>query len=191
MEKIINNIKIKRILMPFIPTNLKEVIIFNPDIYEDERGYFFESYNEKLFAANGITAKFVQDNQSFSKYGVLRGLHYQHEPFAQAKLVRVVSGAIFDAAVDIRKNSPNYGKWTGEILSADNKKQMFIPRGFAHGFVVISEYAEVIYKCDNLYSPEHGAGIAYDDKNIAINWPLKKHEIILSEKDRQNPPLDF
>ena len=176
--------------MPFIPTNLKEVIIFCPDIYEDERGYFFESYNEKLFAANGITAKFVQDNQSFSKYGVLRGLHYQHEPFAQAKLVRVISGAIFDAAVDIRKNSPDYGKWTGEILSADNKKQMFIPHGFAHGFVVLSDCAEVIYKCDNFYSPAHNAGIIYNDKTIGINWPIDLKDVMLSAKDGKNPTLD-
>lgn len=180
----------KEDIMPFIPADLNGVIIFNPDIFQDERGYFFESYNEKHFADNGITAKFVQDNHSFSKYGVLRGLHYQLSPFEQAKLVRAVSGTIFDVAVDIRKNSPNYGKWVGQILSADNKKQMFIPRGFAHGFLVLSEYAEVAYKCDNLYSPRHNAGIAYDDKIIAIQWPLKKHEIILSEKDKQNPPLN-
>ncbi len=175
--------------MTFIPTGLKEVIIFNPDIYQDERGYFFESYNEKHFAENGITAKFLQDNQSFSKRGVLRGLHYQLAPFEQAKLVRVAHGEIFDVAVDIRKDSPDYGKWTAELLSSDNKKQMFIPRGFAHGFLVLSEYAEVLYKCDSLYSPAHSAAIAFNDKTININWPIETRHIILSKKDKENPPL--
>ncbi|HOD41550.1 MAG TPA: dTDP-4-dehydrorhamnose 3,5-epimerase [Candidatus Wallbacteria bacterium] len=176
--------------MPFFPTSLKGVTVFEPAVYNDERGHFFESYNEKQFNAAGIDAKFVQDNQSFSKHGVLRGLHYQLAPFAQAKLVRVLHGEIFDAAVDIRKGSPNYGKWTGVILSAANKKQMFIPRGFAHGFLVLSDYAEVFYKCDNLYSPAHNAGIIYNDKTININWPIDQEEIILSEKDAVNPALD-
>jgi len=176
--------------MPFFPTSLKGVTVFEPAVYNDERGHFFESYNEKQFNAAGIDAKFVQDNQSFSKHGVLRGLHYQLAPFAQAKLVRVLHGEIFDAAVDIRKGSPDYGKWTGVILSAANKKQMFIPRGFAHGFVVLSDYAEVFYKCDNLYSPAHNAGIIYNDKTININWPIDQEEIILSEKDAVNPALD-
>jgi len=176
--------------MPFFPTSLKGVTVFEPAVYNDERGHFFESYNEKQFNDAGIDAKFVQDNQSFSKHGVLRGLHYQLAPFAQAKLVRVLHGEIFDAAVDIRKGSPNYGKWTGVILSAANKKQMFIPRGFAHGFLVLSDYAEVFYKCDNLYSPAHNAGIIYNDKTININWPIDQEEIILSEKDAVNPALD-
>ncbi|OQA76990.1 MAG: dTDP-4-dehydrorhamnose 3,5-epimerase [bacterium ADurb.Bin243] len=176
--------------MPFFPTSLKGVTVFEPAVYNDERGHFFESYNEKQFNDAGIDAKFVQDNQSFSKHGVLRGLHYQLAPFAQAKLVRVLHGEIFDAAVDIRKGSPDYGKWTGVILSAANKKQMFIPRGFAHGFVVLSDYAEVFYKCDNLYSPAHNAGIIYNDKTININWPIDQEEIILSEKDAVNPALD-
>ena len=176
--------------MPFYPANLKEVVIFEPKVFEDERGCFFESYNEKQFNDAGIDAKFVQDNQSFSKHGVLRGLHYQLAPFAQAKLVRVLHGEIFDAAVDIRKGSRAYVKWTGVILSAANKKQKFIPRGFSHGFVVLSDYAEVFYKCDNLYSPAHNAGIIYNDKTININWPIDQEEIILSEKDAVNPALD-
>ena len=176
--------------MPFFPTGLKEVKIFEPAVYEDERGCFFESYNEKLFGDNSIDARFVQDNQSFSRFGVLRGLHYQLAPFAQAKLVRVVRGEIFDAAVDIRKNSPDYAKWTGAILSADNKKQMFIPHGFAHGFVVLSDCAEVIYKCDNFYSPAHNAGIIYNDKTIGINWPIDLKDVMLSAKDGKNPTLD-
>lgn len=178
------------IQMPFFQTSLNDVTIFEPSVYSDERGHFFESYNEKQFNDAGINAKFVQDNQSFSKRGVLRGLHYQLAPFAQAKLVRAVYGEIFDVAVDIRKGSPDYGKWTAAILSAANKKQMFIPRGFAHGFLVLSDYAEVIYKCDNLYSPAHNAGIIYNDKTININWPISHKEIILSEKDALNPALD-
>lgn len=177
--------------MPFYPTGLKEVVIFEPRVFEDERGCFFESYNEKLFAENGITARFIQDNQSFSKRGVLRGLHYQLAPHAQAKLVRVVSGEIFDVAVDIRKGSPEFGKWTAAVLSAENKKQMFIPRGFAHGFLVLSGSAEVVYKCDNLYSPAHNAGIIYNDPAIGIDWPEVPGGVLLSAKDSVNPPFEL
>lgn len=173
--------------MPFIETPIQDLLIFEPKILEDARGYFFESFNSAIFAEKNINTNFVQDNQSKSTYGVLRGLHYQLNPFAQAKLVRVISGEVLDVAVDIRQNSPTFGEHFSIILSAENKKQLYIPRGFAHGFVVLSETAEFFYKCDNFYSKEHDAGIIYFDPSLKIDWKLKHDEILVSEKDNNLP----
>ena len=173
--------------MPFIETPIQDLLIFEPKIFEDARGYFFESFNSAVFAEKSINTNFVQDNQSKSTYGVLRGLHDQLNPFSQAKLVRVISGEVLDVAVDIRQNSRTYGKHYSIILSAENKKQLYIPRGFAHGFVVLSETAEFFYKCDNFYSKEHDAGIIYNDPSLKIDWKLKHDEILVSEKDKNLP----
>ncbi|MFI5171057.1 MAG: dTDP-4-dehydrorhamnose 3,5-epimerase [Chitinophagales bacterium] len=173
--------------MPFIDTNISGVFIFEPKVFEDERGYFYESFNANVFAEKGITTAFVQDNQSKSSHGVLRGLHYQLNPFAQAKLVRVISGEVLDVAVDIRKGSSTYGKHVSVILSAENKKQIFIPRGFAHGFIVLSETAEFFYKCDNYYSKEHDAGIIYNDPALNIDWQIDLSKLNISEKDKNLP----
>jgi len=163
--------------------NIPEVIVIEPDIYEDERGFFYEAFNQKEFnQLLGQEICFVQDNHSQSTKGVLRGLHYQEPPLSQAKLIRVLSGEIFDVAVDIRKNSENYGHWVSEILSDDNKKQIWIPEGFAHGFLVLSDKAEIIYKTTNYYSPVHERCIKYNDARINIMWP-KMNEYILSRKD--------
>ena len=171
----------------FIKTNIKDVYIIEPQVFGDERGYFFESYKKQEFDKNGLCFNFVQDNQSKSKKGVLRGLHFQKQ-FPQAKLVRVLQGEVFDVAVDLRKNSPTYGKWTGVILSEENKKMFLIPRGFAHGFLVLSDTAVFSYKCDDYYHPEDEGGIAWDDPDIAIEWPQKTN-LILSEKDKMHPLL--
>ncbi len=177
--------------MPFYNTAIPDVKIFEPQVFEDNRGYFFESYNAQTFQkAGNIDDEFVQDNQSKSNYGVLRGLHYQIAPYAQAKLLRVLYGQILDVAVDIRNGSPTYGQWVSTHLSADNKKQMYVPRGFAHGFSVLSEEAIVFYKCDNFYSKAHERGIRYDDPTLEVNWQLPDGDIILSEKDRQLPNLE-
>ncbi|MBQ0066879.1 MAG: dTDP-4-dehydrorhamnose 3,5-epimerase [Phascolarctobacterium sp.] len=169
----------------FIATKIKDVYIVESTVFGDSRGYFMETYNELEFKAAGLNYTFVQDNQSASTKGVLRGLHFQ-KTHPQAKLVRVLQGEVFDVAVDLRKNSDTYGQWVGETLSGENKKQLMIPRGFAHGFVVISDYAEFAYKCDEFYHPEDEGGIIWDDKDIAINWPLAEG-IKLSEKDKKNP----
>ena len=171
--------------MNFIKTDIDSVVIVEPKVFEDERGYFFESYNEAEFAANGITNKFVQDNQSKSSYGVIRGLHCQLGKHAQAKLVRVLSGRVLDVAVDVRKDSPTFGKHVAVELSAENKRQLFIPRGFLHGFSVLSETAVFAYKCDNLYCKAAEFGIRYDDEEIGIDWQIPADKIITSEKDRQ------
>jgi dTDP-4-dehydrorhamnose 3,5-epimerase len=171
--------------MPFTQTPIQDLIIFEPKVFEDERGYFFESYNQKLFEENGIEAKFIQDNQSKSSFGVLRGIHFQKPPFAQAKLVRVLSGKVLDVAVDLRPESATFGKYFGIELSAENKKQLFIPRGFGHGFVVLSDTAEFAYKCDNLYSKEHESGIIYNDADLKIDWQIETSELIISDKDQQ------
>lgn len=168
-------------------TEIPGLTILEPKIFEDSRGYFFESYNQKAFEQAGITNRFVQDNQSKSTYGVLRGLHFQRDPFSQAKLVRVLEGKVLDVAVDLRAGSPTYGKWHGEILSAENKKQMFIPRGFAHGFLVLSETAEFFYKCDNFYSREHDGGIRFDDPALKIDWQFNANKLVISEKDAKLP----
>ncbi len=170
----------------FQKTAIKDVFIIEPTVYGDERGYFMETYNEQEFIAVGINISFVQDNQSKSGRGVLRGLHYQ-KTFPQAKLVRVISGEVFDVAVDIRKGSETYGQWVGVILSAENKKQMLIPKGLAHGFLVLSETAEFSYKCDDFYHPEDEVGIRWDDPTIVIEWPEVEIGPILSAKDKNYP----
>lgn len=164
-------------------TAIKDVLILEPDIYEDHRGFFYESFNLKRFYdATGLDIRFVQDNHSKSVKGVLRGLHFQTNPFAQSKLVRVVKGEIFDVAVDLRKGSETFGKWIGEVISDQNKKQIWIPRGFAHGFLTLSNTAEVIYKTDNYYSKENEECILWNDVDININWPNSSKPII-STKD--------
>ncbi|MCW6161559.1 MAG: dTDP-4-dehydrorhamnose 3,5-epimerase [Candidatus Micrarchaeales archaeon] len=161
---------------------IPEVILITPKIFMDERGFFMETYQKEDFEKAGITGEFVQQNHSKSTKGVLRGLHYQKGPYAQAKLVRCIKGEIFDVAVDIRKNSPTFGKYVSAILSEDNKNMLYIPRGFAHGFEVLSEEAEVIYNVDNIYSKENEYGIIWNDPNIRIDWPIKNP--ILSNKDK-------
>jgi dTDP-4-dehydrorhamnose 3,5-epimerase len=175
--------------MPFYPTNIEGLLIFEPKVFEDSRGYFFESYNEKIFQQQGINCRWVQDNQSSSSYGVIRGLHYQLKPNAQAKLVRVLEGVILDAVVDIRKNSSTYGKTFCIELSSSNNKQLFIPAGFAHGFSVLSEKAVVLYKCDNFYNKEGEAGILYNDPALNIDWKIPFGKETVSEKDKQLPLL--
>ena len=175
--------------MPFFKTEFAGLLIFEPAIYKDSRGYFFESYNEKTFLNENIDLRFVQDNQSSSSYGVVRGLHYQLSPHAQTKLVRVLTGTIVDIAVDIRKNSPTFSKVFSIELSAENKKQLLIPSGFAHGFSVLSERAEVLYKCDDFYDKESETGIRYNDPQLSIDWKIPDDKIIVSEKDQQLPLL--
>ena len=170
--------------MKFIKTEISEVIIIEPTVFGDDRGYFLESYNKKAFEENIGSVNFVQDNESKSAKGVLRGLHFQKPPFAQAKLVRCIEGSVLDVAVDIRKGSPTYGKHVTVKLSGENKRQLFVPRGFAHGFAVLSETAIFAYKVDNTYAPEHDAGIKYDDKELNIDWGITEEEIQLSEKDK-------
>jgi dTDP-4-dehydrorhamnose 3,5-epimerase len=173
--------------MPFLTCNFPGVIIIEPAVFEDSRGYFFEAYNQNEFQQNGITPAFVQDNQSKSSYGVVRGLHYQLNPYAQSKLVRVLDGKILDVVVDIRKNSPTYGQHFSFELSAENKKQLFIPAGFAHGFSVLSETSIVLYKCDAFYNKQSEGGIRYDDKDLNIDWKLDPADMIVSGKDLQLP----
>ena len=173
--------------MPFFETELKGLFVFEPKIFEDSRGFFFESYNNKLFSEQGLSVSFVQDNQSKSGYGVIRGLHYQLPPVAQTKLVRVLVGKILDVAVDIRKDSPTFGKAFSIELSAENKKQLYVPHGFAHGFSVLSETAEVFYKCDAFYSKESEGGIRYNDPALNIDWKIPHGKEIVSEKDQANP----
>lgn len=171
----------------FNETDIKGVYIIDVKTFGDNRGYFMETYKESDFKAAGLDYTFVQDNQSSSVKGVLRGLHFQ-KTYPQAKLVRVIKGEVFDVAVDLRKNSDTYGKWIGVLLSEENHRQFMIPRGFAHGFVVVSDYAEFAYKCDELYHPEDEGGIMWNDPDISINWP-EVGEIILSEKDKKHPLL--
>lgn len=173
--------------MPFISTPIPDLLVFEPQVWGDERGYFFEAFNANTFKEAGIEAQFVQDNQARSTFGVLRGLHYQLEPFAQAKLVRVLEGEVLDVVVDIRPESPAYGQWYSIRLSAENKKQLFVPRGFAHGYVVLSPTAEFFYKCDNFYSKAHEGGIYYNDPNLQIDWEIDLNAVILSDKDQVLP----
>lgn len=170
--------------MNFIKTDLSGVIIVEPKVFKDDRGYFFESYNKAEFALHGMGYNFVQDNQSMSSYGVVRGLHCQLGEHAQAKLVRCLYGTVLDVAVDFRKNSPTFGKYIAVELSDENKKQLFIPRGFLHGFSVLSPTAVFAYKCDNLYCKESEFGIRYDDPDINVDWRVPADKIITSEKDR-------
>jgi dTDP-4-dehydrorhamnose 3,5-epimerase len=171
----------------FIETSIKDVYIIEPKKYGDNRGYFMETYKESSFKEAGLDYNFVQDNQSKSKAGVLRGLHFQ-KTFPQAKLVRCLEGEVFDVAVDLRKGSKTYGKWVGCLLSAERGNQFMIPRGFAHGFVVLSETATFAYKCDELYHPEDEGGVMWNDPEIGIEWPYKG-EVLLSEKDKLHKPL--
>lgn len=180
MLKTVNN-------FTFISTDIKDVFIIEPKVYGDERGYFVETYKESDFSVAGLKYNFIQDNQSKSCKGVLRGLHFQKN-FPQAKLVRVLEGEVYDVAVDLRKNSSTYGKYVGVLLSEDNKRMFMIPRGFAHGFVVLSKTATFCYKCDELYHPEDEGGIMWNDPEIGIDWP-SCDEIILSEKDKRHPSL--
>ena len=175
--------------MPFHKTEFPGLLVFEPTVFQDNRGYFFESYNEKSFRNENIELRFVQDNQSSSSFGVVRGLHYQLNPHAQTKLVRVLSGTILDVAVDIRESSPTFSKAFSIELSSENKKQLLIPPGFAHGFSVLSERAEVFYKCDSFYSKESETGIRYNDPLLNINWKIPAEKIIVSEKDQQLPLL--
>ena len=173
--------------MPFTPTTFPGLIIIEPVILEDSRGYFFESYNENIFRDNNIHVMFVQDNQSKSAYGVVRGLHYQRPPHAQSKLIRVLSGAIIDTVLDLRTGSPTYGETFSIQLNSGNKKQLFIPKGFAHGFSVISETAEVMYKCDSYYNKESESGILFNDPQLKINWEIPAEKVHVSEKDKLLP----
>ncbi|MBP5660204.1 MAG: dTDP-4-dehydrorhamnose 3,5-epimerase [Lachnospiraceae bacterium] len=164
-------------------TDIEGVLIITPEVREDSRGYFMETYQKKDFEAVGVNVEFVQDNQSASRKGVLRGLHFQKQ-FPQDKLVRVIKGAVYDVCVDLREGSKTFGKWVGVELSEDNKKQFFIPKGFAHGFLVLSDYAEFVYKCSDFYHPNDEGGIAYNDPDIAVKWPMEEGlELIMSEKD--------
>lgn len=176
--------------MKIIETKLPGLLVIEPTIFKDARGYFYESYNKQRYEEAGLHFDFVQDNQSQSSYGVLRGLHYQQNPHAQAKLVRVISGSVWDVAVDIRKGSPTFGQWHAEELNAENQKQMLIPRGFAHGFVVLSETAEFFYKCDGYYNKESEGGIRFDDPALGIDWKLPTDNLILSDKDKVLPSLN-
>lgn len=171
--------------MKFIKTEIRDVVILEPTVYKDDRGYFFESYNKEQFDKHVGEVNFIQDNQSKSVKGVLRGLHFQRPPFTQAKLVRCLEGTIIDVAVDVRKGSPTYGQHVSVELSGENKKQLFVPRGFAHGFSVISETATVMYKIDNEFAPKYDQGILYSDKDLAVDWKLKPEEVILSDKDKE------
>lgn len=179
--------------MEIIKTGIEGVFIIEPKVFGDNRGYFFESFNAREFAdKTGKEVIFVQDNESMSHYGVLRGLHFQLPPYSQSKLVRVVKGKVLDVAVDIRKGSSTYGKYVSCEMTGENKRQFFVPKGFAHGFCVLSDEAVFQYKCDEFYHPEAEGAIAWNDPNIAINWPITAEEIILSEKDKHHPCLkDF
>jgi len=177
--------------MIFKRTAIEDVVIVEPKVFGDERGYFVETYRkDKLEEFLGYSIDFCQDNESKSKKGVLRGLHYQLPPFAQTKLVRVIEGRVLDVAVDIRKGSPTFGQYVAVELSGKNKKQLLVPRGFAHGFVVLEDNTVFAYKVDSYYSPECDRGIAFDDPNIGIDWQLPKEELLLSQKDRVQPKLD-
>lgn len=171
-------------------TFIQDLVLISPSVFEDARGYFFEAYNKSKFSDLGISIDFVQDNQSFSQKGTLRGLHYQNPPFAQTKLVRVLQGEIIDVAVDLRKDSPTFGKHFSVLLSAENKKQLLVPQGFAHGFSVLSETAVVLYKCDQYYNKESEGGIRFDDPTLAIDWQLRPDEVIVSEKDLVLPSFN-
>jgi dTDP-4-dehydrorhamnose 3,5-epimerase len=175
--------------MKVIKTAIEDVVIIEPDVFGDARGYFFESYSQKKFNEQVREVKFVQDNESKSKYGVLRGLHFQKGKDAQSKLVRVVKGRVLDVAVDIRKGSPTFGKYVAVELTEDNHRQLFVPRGFAHGFSVLSEEAIFQYKCDNLYAPQAEGAIAWNDPEIGIDWGLPAEDVLLSAKDAAHPLL--
>jgi len=171
----------------FEKTDIPDVILIKPKVFEDERGFFMETYVKEDFEEAGIKVEFIQENHSKSKYAVLRGLHFQREPYAQSKLVRCIRGKILDVAVDLRKNSPTFKKYVSIELSEDNKLMLFIPKGFAHGFLVLSKEAEVIYKVDNIYAPDYESGLLWNDEQVGIEWPIE--EPILAEKDKKWPSL--
>ena len=175
--------------MDIIKTAIDGVVIIEPRLFKDERGYFFESFSQKEFEEKVCKTVFVQDNESKSSYGVLRGLHFQKPPFAQSKLVRVVRGAVLDVAVEIRKGSPTFGKHVAVELTAENHRQFFIPRGFAHGFSVLSQEVVFQYKCDNYYAPQSEGALAWDDPDLGIDWRIPAAEIVLSKKDKAHPRL--
>lgn len=173
--------------MKIVETKIKDLVILEPNVFGDNRGYFMESFNAEWFEKNVCDTKFIQDNESKSSKGVLRGLHFQTPPYAQAKLVRVIQGEVLDVAVDLRKDSPTYGKHETILLSGENKKHFFVPRGFAHGFVVLSELAIFSYKVDNVYAPTHDSGIQWNDIELNIDWGIDESKIQLSEKDKTQP----
>ena len=175
--------------MPFIKTGFPDLLVFQPVVYGDERGYFFESYNEQTFSKEQLNVQFVQDNQARSVYGVVRGLHFQNNPHSQVKLIRVLEGSILDVVVDLRRSSPLFGNVFTIELSSENKLQLLVPKGFAHGYSVLSETAEVFYKCDEFYHKESESGLAYNDPDLKIDWKLPAAEMILSPKDMQHPVL--
>jgi len=176
--------------MEIIKTDIEGLLIIKPKIFEDNRGYFFESFNKQTFEDNGLNYNFIQDNESKSSYGVIRGLHYQLAPYAQTKLVRVLKGKVLDVAVDLRKGSPTFGKWHAVELSEDNKQQFLIPQGFAHGFSVLSETAIFAYKCDNLYNKDSERGINFNDKSLNIDWEIPSEKAIVSAKDKVLPCIN-
>lgn len=176
--------------MKFIETDIKGVIVLEPRVFEDTRGYFFESFSQREFEEKIGKVRFVQDNESKSQYGVVRGLHFQLPPHEQAKLVKVVKGRVLDVNVDLREGSPTWGKWISVELSEENKRQLYIPRGFAHGFAVLSEDAIFQYKCDNYYAPGYEGGIRFDDPQLAIDWQIPRERMMLSEKDKYHRTLE-
>ena len=176
--------------MKVIKTNISDVVILEPRVFGDERGYFFESFSQREFNEQVAEVTFVQDNESKSSYGVVRGLHYQLPPYTQAKLVRVVEGEVLDVVVDLRKNSATFGKHVAVVLSGENKRQFFIPKGFAHGFAVLSPQAVFQYKCDNYYAPQYESGIQFDDPALGIDWKIPEAEMILSAMDRMHKRLE-
>jgi dTDP-4-dehydrorhamnose 3,5-epimerase len=176
--------------MKIIKTSIADLLIIEPDIFKDERGYFFETYNLNRYYENGITADFIQDNEAFSNYGVLRGLHYQLAPYTQAKLVRVVQGRVLDVAVDLRRNSPTFKQWISMEISAENKRQFLVPRGFAHGYSVLEDQTIFVYKCDNVYHKASERSINPFDPSLNIDWGIPKDKILLSPKDIANPNIE-
>lgn len=175
--------------MEIIRTSIEGIVILEPRLFTDSRGYFFESFSQREFDEKVRTVRFVQDNESKSSYGVLRGLHFQKPPFAQSKLVRVIKGAVLDVAVDIRKGSPTFGQYVAVELTEDNHRQFFIPRGFAHGFSVLTDEVIFQYKCDNFYAPQSEGAIAWDDPDLGIDWKVPAEKVILSDKDKKHPRL--
>lgn len=175
--------------MKIIHTDIPEVVIIEPKVFADRRGYFFESFSEREFSELVRDVRFVQDNESKSVYGVVRGLHFQHPPYAQSKLVRVVKGRVLDVAVDIRRGSPTYGRYVAVELSGDNHRQLFIPRGFAHGFAVLSDEAVFQYKCDAFYAPEYEGSVAWNDPEIGVDWKIPSDSVLISAKDSLSRPL--
>jgi dTDP-4-dehydrorhamnose 3,5-epimerase len=176
--------------MPFIKTDFPDLLIFEPKVFEDSRGYFFESYNANTCKADGVEMAFIQDNQARSEYGVIRGLHYQLAPYAQTKFIRTLSGSILDVVVDMRKGSPTFGKSFSIVLSAENKLQLLVPKGFAHGYSVLSSVAEVFYKCDAFYNKEAEGGLLFNDPSLHIDWKIENGKEIISEKDLILPTLE-